>query len=180
MKLRHVRAVAVAAVVVVALTGARRGGSGGGCDDHDSSSSSSSSGGSYTSGGSSDYDNDDDYEVSTGGSSTGTPTGGPTTPAEQDVRITDCVIDSLSSTEGKITWKYTVTNGDSTGSASYSGTLVFKDSAGAMVGSAMLDADDVAAGQSYDGTVDDSVFHSDMASLQGRCEVNTVTKIPSL
>ncbi|NBE56255.1 hypothetical protein [Streptomyces boluensis] len=178
MKMRHVRAVAVAAVVVVALTGARRGGSGGGCDDHDrSSSSSSSSGGSYTSGGSSDYD--DDYEQSTGGYGDSTPSAGPTTAGESDIQITDCVINGLSSTEAKITWKYTITNGDSTGSADYTGTLVFKDSAGAMLGSALFTDEDVAVGTPFEGTVEDSVYDSDVAGLQGRCEVSTVSKIPS-
>lgn len=184
MKMRHVRAVAVAAVVVVALTGARRGGSGGGCDDHDSSSSSSSSSsGGYTSGGSSDYDNDydndDGYQESTGGYGDSTPSAGPTTSAESDIRITDCVINGLSATEAKVTWKYTITNGDSTGSADYTGTMVFKDTAGSMVGTALFTNDDVAAGTPYEGTVEDSVYDSDVAGLQGRCEVSTVSKIPS-
>ncbi|MFM9368338.1 hypothetical protein [Streptomyces sp. Da 82-17] len=177
MKMRHVRAVAVAAVVVVALTGARRSG-GGGCDDSSSSSSSSSSSGGYSTGGSSDYD-DDDYQSSTGDYGS-TPSAGPTTAAESDIRITDCVINGVSSTEAKITWKYTITNGDASGTADYSGTLDFKDSATGRSALAIISHDDIAAGQSYDGTEEDTIYGADAASLQGRCEVSSITKIPSL
>ncbi|MDQ8704589.1 hypothetical protein RCO28_19140 [Streptomyces sp. LHD-70] len=177
MKMRHVRAVAVAAVVVVALTGARRGGDGGGCDDNSSSSSSSSGG--YSSGGSSDYDDDDDYQSSTGDYGS-TPSAGPTTAAESDIRITDCVINGVSSTQAKITWKYTITNGDASGSADYSGTMIFNDSSGSRVGSTFFSHDAVAVGTPYEGTVEDAVYDSDVAQLQGRCEVSSVIKSPSL
>ncbi|MDI3386503.1 hypothetical protein QIS99_09790 [Streptomyces sp. B-S-A8] len=176
MKMRHVRAVAVAAAVVVALTGARRS-DGGGCDD--SSSSSSSSSGGYSSGGSSDYDDDDDYQSSTGDYGS-TPSAGPTTPAESDIRITDCVISGVSTTQAKITWKYTITNGDGSGSADYSGTFAFNDSTGDRLGSAFFSHDAVAVGTPYEGTEETTVYDDDVSTLQGRCEVSSVIKSPSL
>ncbi|MDI3407935.1 hypothetical protein [Streptomyces cavernicola] len=177
MKMRHVRAVAVAAVVVVALTGARRGGSGGGCDDHSSSSSSSSSSGGYSSGGT-DHDDDDDYQSSTGDYGS-TPTAGPTTPAESDIRITDCVIEALSTTHGRITWKFTITNGDASGSADYTGNLNFTASNGEDVPSAFFTQDDVAVGTPFEGTEDVGFYADDVSALEGRCEASSVTKWPS-
>ncbi|NLU70734.1 hypothetical protein [Streptomyces sp. HNM0574] len=177
MKLRHVRAVAVVTVVLVALTGARRSG-GGSCDDSSSSTSSSSTG---------DYDSgsykDDDYDtnVTTGGSSGGTrPSPGPTTAGEQDVRITDCVITGVSETEAKVTWKYTVTNGNSgTEGSDYNGTFTFEDSSGSLLSSTPFEVNAVTPGTPYRSQVEDTVHAYDgVASLSGRCKVSTVLKTP--
>ncbi|MQY15821.1 hypothetical protein SRB5_60120 [Streptomyces sp. RB5] len=79
MKMRHVRAVAIAGIVLITLTGARRS-HGGSCDDDNSGSGSS---GSHYNGSNDDY--------GTSGSTTG---GSRTTPrshqAKSDVKVKDC------------------------------------------------------------------------------------------
>ncbi|MGW0731419.1 hypothetical protein [Streptomyces sp. NPDC002851] len=183
MKLRHARSIAVFAVVLVALTGARRGsGDGGGCDDHSSSSDSSSSG-SYSSGGSgSDYDDDSltSGSSSSGSSSTGT-TGGGTDQAINDIRITDCVIESLSDTTAEIKWKYEVTN-SGVDPASYSGNFTFKDDAGTVVAETSFITGEVSPGtphtdESTAFVSESDVTSGDLASLQGRCYVDEADKL---
>lgn len=182
MKLRHVRAVAVFAVVLVALTGARRGsGDGASCDNHSSSSGSSSSSSSGGSG--SDYDDDTltsgGSSSSSGSSSAGT-TGGGTSRAIDDIRITDCVIDSVTETSAEIKWKYEVTNPDAE-PATYSGKFTFKDDAGVEVADMTFITDQVSSGVPYTGEstaffTDSDVTSGDLASLQGRCYVAEATK----
>ncbi|MGW0929625.1 hypothetical protein [Streptomyces sp. NPDC002644] len=100
MKSRHVRAVAVLAVVVLALTGAR-GSRGGGCDGGSGGSSSHGSGSDDTDH-DTGYDTDTDYDYDTnatggsgsGSSATSTPTGG-RTDHDQEVSVTDCVVDEI-------------------------------------------------------------------------------------
>ncbi|MGW0602875.1 hypothetical protein [Streptomyces sp. NPDC002640] len=102
MKSRHVRAVAVLAVVVLALTGAR-GSRGGGCDGGSGGSSSHGSGSDDTDH-DTDTDTDTDYDYdydanATGGSGSGssatsTPTG-ERTDHDQEVFVTDCVVDEI-------------------------------------------------------------------------------------
>jgi hypothetical protein len=104
MKSRHVRAVAVFAVVVLALTGAR-GSRGGGCDGGSSGSSSHVSGSDdsdhdteYDYDTDTDYDTDYDYDAnSTGGGGSGSSaTSTPTAElADQEVSVTDCVVDEV-------------------------------------------------------------------------------------
>lgn len=113
MKSRHVRAVAVFAVVVLALTGAR-GSRGGGCDGGSSGSSSSHVSGSDDSDHDTEYDYDTDYDYdydydtdtdteydydanSTGGGGSGrSATSTPTAErADQEVSVTDCVVDEV-------------------------------------------------------------------------------------
>lgn len=122
MKLRHVRAVAVAVGVVVALTGARHS-SGGGCDSSSgSSSSSSSSGGTSggTSGGSTYYDDDDDIDTGSGAGGaeeTEVPDAGWTA----DVKIAECKAED----QGLVA-DVRATN-SKTATSSYTFEVVFKD-----------------------------------------------------
>ncbi|MFJ8534155.1 hypothetical protein [Streptomyces sp. NPDC093591] len=121
MKLRHVRAVAVAVGVVVALTGAKRS-SGGGCDDSSSSSSSSSSSGGTH------YDDDDDDYASSGGVSGGS-SATATAEATRDVRIRSCVYDA---TRG-IVARVEATNTSGITTYTYEFGVTFKDPSGTPV-----------------------------------------------
>ncbi|MET7801454.1 hypothetical protein [Streptomyces decoyicus] len=162
MKFRHVRAVAACALVVVALTGARHS-HGGGCGSSHSSSSSSSGG--YSSSGS----------TTSSGSTVGSPTAGPTTPAESDIRITDCQVDSAA---GTLSAKLSVTNNNSQGSAHYNGTVQFTDEAGAVFGSARISVAAVPAGTTRPVTVSDTFLKSPNGNdpKSGKCKLGQVWK----
>ncbi|MFH0520920.1 hypothetical protein ACHBTE_27545 [Streptomyces sp. M41] len=126
MKLRHVRAVAVAVGVVVALTGARHSG-GGGCDSNSNSSSSSSSSGGYSGGGSTHYDDDDDDY----GTSGGTGGSGPTESAQPtaDVTLESCTYDESRGIVARVK----ATNSSVSTTYTYEFGVTFKDPAGTPV-----------------------------------------------
>lgn len=167
MNRRHVRAVAVFGIVVVALTGARHS-HGGGCGSSHSSSSSSSGGYSSSSGGYSSSGS------TTSSGTTGSPTAGSTTAPESDISITDCKVDSSA---GTLSAQLSVRNGNSTGSASYSGTVDFTDGTGRTFGSAMISSLRVSAGQTMPTTVTGTFITSnDQAPSAGKCKLGRVYK----
>lgn len=120
VKIRHVRAVAVAVCVMVALTGARRS-HGGGCDDSSSSHSSSSS-----SGGSTYYDDDDDYDTGSSSGGGAQASAGPSAESTGDVKIETCEYDV---TRGLVA-RVRATNSSATTTYSYTFDVTFKDSTG--------------------------------------------------
>lgn len=132
MKLRHVRAVAIAVGVVVTLTGARHH-SGGGCSSSHSSSNSHSS----TSGGH-HYDDDDDVDVDvpdidtdSSGGATDDATSGSGSSAEtaDDLDIESCVYDESRGLVARVT----ATNSSATTSYTYDFTVTFKDPTGTTI-----------------------------------------------
>ncbi|WP_128431718.1 hypothetical protein [Streptomyces cyaneus] len=124
MKIRHVRAVAVAVCVVVALTGARRS-HGGGCDDSSSSHSSSSSSGG-TSGGSTYYDDDDDYDTGSSSGGGAQASEGPSAESTGDVKIETCEYDAARGIVARVR----ATNSSATTTYSYTFDVTFKDATG--------------------------------------------------
>ncbi|AJT63745.1 hypothetical protein T261_2060 [Streptomyces lydicus] len=175
MKLRHVRAVAACALVVVALTGARHS-HGGGCSSHSSSSSSSgSSSGEYSSSSSSGGYSSSGSTTSSG-TTDGSPTASATTPAESDVHITECKVDSAA---GTLSAKLSITNGSSQGTASYNGSVRFTDASGGYVGTAYLSSVDVAAGQTYPASVTGTFVKSpgEQGPLSGKCSLGLISKL---
>ncbi|MFF4954145.1 hypothetical protein ACWC2K_16260 [Streptomyces chattanoogensis] len=175
MKLRHVRAVAACALVVVALTGARHS-HGGGCSSHSSSSSSSgSTSGEYSSSSSSGGYSSSGSTTSSG-TTGGSPTASATTPAESDVRITECKVDSAA---GTLSAKLSITNGSAQGTASYNGSVRFTDASGGYVGTAYLSSVDVAAGQTYPASVTGTFIKGpgQQGALSGKCSLGLISKL---
>jgi hypothetical protein len=177
MKLRHVRAVAIAVGVVVALTGAR-GSGGGGCSGSDSSSSSSSSSGG-TSGG--HYDNDDD-DVDVPGASTSVSSGGATaeaspgsgssTGAASELEIDDCAYEEARGLVARVT----ATNSSPTTSYTYHFTVVFKDPSGTTIKSTADSIAYVPAAQSRTRDVATPYVPSGAEATNGTCDVTGATK----
>ncbi|MDG9719970.1 hypothetical protein [Streptomyces sp. DH24] len=178
MKLRHVRAVAIAVGVVVALTGARHSG-GGGCSGSDSSSSSSS-----TSGGSSGghYDDDDDVDVdvpdvdtgvSSGGASSDATSGsGSAAEAASDLEIDNCAYEEARGLVARVT----ATNSDPTTPYSYDFTVVFKDPSGATIKSTTDSIAYVPAAESRTQDVATPYVPSGTDATDGTCEITDATK----
>ncbi|MFI6421163.1 hypothetical protein ACIBG6_27610 [Streptomyces sp. NPDC050842] len=162
MKMRHVRAIAVAAVAVVALTGAR-GSGGGGCDN----SSSGSSGGSSSSGGSDHNDNGS----SSGGS---LPGGSSADKAIRDVTIDECKYDQATK---KLVARITVKN-DGSMDYDYNVTMKFKGAAGGSVlpATAIKAGIAVAAGASASAEVSTPYIGTGDGSEYTECEVTRASR----
>jgi hypothetical protein len=180
MKLRHVRAVAIAVGVVVALTGAR-GSGGGGCSSSDSSSSSSSSSGGSSGG---HYDDDDDVDVHVPDVDTGTSSGGATSDATSgsgssaeaasDLEIDNCAYDEARGLVARVT----ATNSSPTTSYTYDFTVIFKDPSGATIKSTTDSISYVPAAESRTQDVAAPYVPSSTDTTNGTCELTDATKTP--
>ncbi|WP_329620625.1 hypothetical protein OG357_08785 [Streptomyces sp. NBC_01255] len=163
MKMRHVRAIAVAAVAVVALTGAR-GSGGGGCDN----SSSGSSGSSSSSGGSDHNDN--------GSTSGGSLPGGSSSAdkAIRDVIINECKYDQATK---NLVARITVKN-DGSMDYDYNVTMKFKGVAGGSVlpATALKTGIAVAAGASVSAEVTTPYIGTGDGSEYTECEVTRASR----
>ncbi|MFD3661006.1 hypothetical protein ACFWVF_10445 [Streptomyces sp. NPDC058659] len=160
MKMRHVRAIAVAAVAVVALTGAR-GSGGGGCDNNSSSGSSGSS---------------NHNDSSSGSTSGGSLPGGSSSAdkAIRDVTIDECAYDQATK---KLVARITVKN-DGSMDYDYNVTMKFKGAAGGSVtpATAIKTGIAVAAGASESAEVTTPYFGTGDGSEYTECEVTRVSR----
>lgn len=165
MKLRHVRAVAVAVGVMVVLTGAKRS-HGGGCDDSSSSSSSSS-----TSGGT-HYDDDDDDYSSSGGVSGGS-SATASAEATEDVRLRSCEYDASRGIVATVE----ATNTSSITTYTYDFGVTFKDPSGTPVRTSSSTIPYVSADTTETLDVAASYVPDAGASTSGvSCELSGVTR----
>ncbi|MDV5149055.1 hypothetical protein R1T08_34195 [Streptomyces sp. SBC-4] len=157
MKMRHVRAIAVAAVAVVALTGAR-GSGGGGCDNNSSSGSSGSS-------------NHNDSDSSSGGS---LPGGSSADKAIRDVTIDECKYDQATK---KLVARITVKN-DGSMDYDYNVTMKFKGAPGGSVvpATAIKTGIAVAAGASASAEVSTPYIGTGDGSEYTDCEVTRASR----
>ncbi|MEU3691748.1 hypothetical protein [Streptomyces narbonensis] len=162
MKMRHVRAIAIAAVAVVALTGAR-GSGGGGCDNNSSSGSSGSS-------------NHNDSDSTSGGTSGGSLPGGSSSAdkAIRDVTIDECKYDQATK---KLVARITVKN-DGSMDYDYNVTMKFKGAAGSSVtpATAIKAGIAVAAGASQSAEVTTPYFGTGDGSEYTQCEVTRASR----